>query len=403
MHYLRTKSANLFTHYGSLATDPICSVHKHVIKLTLTKNRIYPKSSYLYFFADKVNSLVRIILLLPLAVPLGAAGITFRFIANVISPDPFIFRFGSMWNFEKDEMNIISRENPTIFKWNICGIGGGYPTYQNGLKPWDERFNQIVDKIKEQDADILFLEEVYDYKLGNKLFKALKNNYRHFYFNINPKAVGAPSGQFIASRIPTSNPRVKSFPSSSNIGRIKFVGKCLFGIDIGNFSFYHTHLQHSENEHNPTTKEIEERKKQAKIILKEISKTKNSNYNVLLGDLNMTPKELKKSPLMRLFQSPPNLGTRSYFPVERASKELKTKREIKNEGSFIDYILLQKSYRSITTKLIKTFSLRYPERNISDHHGLFSRINNTPLQNLSKATNVLGLATLIYLYFSPLK
>jgi len=370
MNLIRTETANLFTHLGSLATDPICSVHKQIFKLTLPKNRIYLKSSYLSLLASKIDSLIKIVLLTPIAVQLGFIGIVSRFIANRISPNPFIYRISKC----KEKAPLA---NPTIFKWNICGIGGGYPIYQNGLKPWDERFDEIVAKVKEQDADIVFLEEVYDYKLGNKLFKALKNDYKYFYFNINPMAIGAPSGQFVASKIPPSNPRVKSFPSSSNVGRIKFVGKCLFGVDFGKFSFYHTHLQHSEDVHNPTPEEIEGREKQARIILKKINETKNSNYNVLLGDLNMKPDEIAKSPFMGLFKSPPNLGSCSYFPVEKSSKGLKSKDDIKESGSFIDYILLQKNFSTITTKLVKVFSLRKPERNLSDHHGLFSKIHTS--------------------------
>jgi len=367
MNLIRTETANLFTHLGSLATDLICSAHKHAVKLNLRENRIYPKNSHLSLLASKIYSLVRIVLVIPFALQLGFIGIVCRFIANRISPNPFIFKVG-------DAKEIPLKANPTIFKWNICGIGGGYPTYQNGLKPWDERFSEIVAKIKEQDADIVFLEEVYDYKLGDKLFKALKNDYKYFYFNINPMAAGAPSGQFVASKIPPKNPRVYSFPSSSNVGRIKFVGKCIFGVDFGKFSFYHTHLQHSEDVHNPHPDEIKARKKQAEIILKKITKTENSNYNILLGDLNMKPDELKASPFMRLFKSPLNLGSSSYFPVEKSSKELKSKAEVKECGSFIDYILLQKSIATISTKLVKAFSLGNPERNLSDHHGLFSKI-----------------------------
>ena len=92
MNIIRVETARLLTYFGSLATDPICSAHKNFIYLTLGKNRIYPEESYVTLIAKKTAALVKSILLFTIGIPLGALGIVFRFIANIISPNQFLYK-----------------------------------------------------------------------------------------------------------------------------------------------------------------------------------------------------------------------------------------------------------------------------------------------------------------------
>jgi len=49
--------------------------------------------------------------------------------------------------------------------------------------PWKD---QIVKFISEQDADIIYLQEVFDHESHEALYDKLKAKYSHFYTHIGP-------------------------------------------------------------------------------------------------------------------------------------------------------------------------------------------------------------------------
>ncbi len=81
-----------------------------------------------------------------------------------------------------------------VMTWNVCGLSGGMHYQLGGLIPWRKRVDRIIEKIQEQDADVVVLEEVFDADLAEIIIARLKNQYAHFYIHLNPNLLGLPSG-----------------------------------------------------------------------------------------------------------------------------------------------------------------------------------------------------------------
>jgi len=355
---------------GSYLTDPICFAHKHFAYFYLSNdNQIYPPEHPVNTTVFKIVSLIKAFSAFILGIPLGAMGIVCRFLAKVIAPHNFSYQKG-------EGIEISLSRKSKIFKWNICGIGGGYPILQNGLSPWEERLEDIVGKIKEQNAEVVFLEEVYDRALAQSLIKELKRKYAHFYYNIGAKSIGAPAGQFVASRVPIEDPEYIAFPMSTTIGRIKFVGKGVFAFKSNDYAFYHSHMQHSEDPSKPTVQEKVARRVQSKIIEKLMLQRENDRtVNFFLGDLNMSEDELSGNPILQHFQSPCKIGAHTYFPIEEITIKNLSYEQAKRKAGRIDYTRIGKSSgKKLRTRVVKGFSFK-PGQNISDHHGLVSEID----------------------------
>lgn len=72
----------------------------------------------------------------------------------------------------------------TIMTWNIRGHGGGLHYSEGGVVHWRSRVERIVDHIKNEQADVIVLQEVYDTALMEEIVDRLKASYAHFYTQI---------------------------------------------------------------------------------------------------------------------------------------------------------------------------------------------------------------------------
>ncbi len=82
----------------------------------------------------------------------------------------------------------------TVLTWNVRGHGGGLHYAEGGVVHWKSRVDRIAEKIKEENPDILVLQEVYDPSLVEALFAKLGDTYAHFY------AYAGESGCMIISK-----------------------------------------------------------------------------------------------------------------------------------------------------------------------------------------------------------
>jgi endonuclease/exonuclease/phosphatase family metal-dependent hydrolase len=152
----------------------------------------------------------------------------------------------------------------------------------------------VVEKIKQADADVVCLMEVFDYDAVTCLLKRLKKDYAYFYFNIGPKAIGVSSGFFIASNIAIEDPEFVRFPKEHLIGRTKNAAKGLFSFILGNkISILLTHLQHSEECEFPTKEEVVARNHQMNMVM-QFAESKTIPV-IITGDLNLDEEEFNNT------------------------------------------------------------------------------------------------------------
>jgi hypothetical protein len=128
---------------------------------------------------------------------MAVPGVGFRAIGFFVQNNPFLFFRGDASTKE------LSKERSfSLFSWNVCCVGGGYPVSDGGVMPWIDRIDAVGRKILETNADVNCLYETFDTKAAFMLYNQLKGaGYSHFYFNIGPKVMGASSGIFVASKL----------------------------------------------------------------------------------------------------------------------------------------------------------------------------------------------------------
>jgi endonuclease/exonuclease/phosphatase family metal-dependent hydrolase len=87
-----------------------------------------------------------------------------------------------------------------IMTWNICGIGGGMHLDHGGVLSWRSRLDQIVEKIRAEDTDVLVLQEVYDTALAEALMGRLGTSYAHMFAHLGANVMGSVSGEMVFSK-----------------------------------------------------------------------------------------------------------------------------------------------------------------------------------------------------------
>lgn len=71
----------------------------------------------------------------------------------------------------------------SVLTWNICGEEGGL-SYQKGVVQWASRLDRIVEKIQNEDPDLIVLQGVNDPALAKALISQLGDRYAHFFTHL---------------------------------------------------------------------------------------------------------------------------------------------------------------------------------------------------------------------------
>src|SRR5207302_2011714 len=120
-----------------------------------------------------------------------------------------------------------------LLSWNICCTGAGFSISDGGVVPWKERIDEIAAKIVQTNADLNCLYETIDVQSAFYLYDKLKGQgYRHFYFNMGPRAIGPASGMFVSSKYQIKNPEFTPFSVDTLVGRTKAISKGVFTFDL---------------------------------------------------------------------------------------------------------------------------------------------------------------------------
>lgn len=364
-------------------TDPICKSHEYFRRFAI-EHELRPNSFKKGWIAQQCVLLVHLSERLRSSLFLTLPGVALRSLAVNLDETPFLY-------FEQP--NHLPKQLPsngrfTLFSWNICFVGAGYSITDGGVLPWGDRIDRIVEKVIDQDADVVCLYETFDTTSAFALYDQLKTtDYGYFYFNIGPRAIGASSGIFVASKYLIARPEFISFPKESQVGRTKYVEKGVFAFDLisQNRSFariFTTHLQHSEEPEFATQEEIKSREMQMQIILKQMSKEKNKCL-VLTGDLNLDDAEYDSSSWHPLFEKTNDQEeSLKTWGGDRYCASLMQKK-ISSPLNLDHTMMIKRTAQFIKTSRIdvRFDGAVFNQEALSDHLGLLSEITIDPLLN----------------------
>lgn len=357
---------------ASLLTEPVCKAHEFA-RRTQIIDIIHPTDAKIINFARKCILALGAVFLAALALFASLPGIAIRAAAAHIEKNPFIYRRGN------GPETSLSNNQFTLHSQNICCVPGGYAITNGGVMPWRFRINAIVDQIKETNADVVSLYEIFDSEAGKVLYSKLKDQYAHFYINIGAQGIGVSSGFFVASKFKIDNPEFTPFPKEILYGRAKNSNKGVFAFDLQsqnrNFArLFVTHLQHSEASQFPIPSEAAAREKQMKLIAEKVTQVQNK-IAILTGDLNMGESELSALPYRSQF-------TKGQFPESEHSwggdafcASLVGDRS--SEPLTLDHtLLLNNADAQLTTTYTPTGynGKTFNKDALSDHKGLYSTI-----------------------------
>jgi endonuclease/exonuclease/phosphatase family metal-dependent hydrolase len=112
-----------------------------------------------------------------------------------------------------------------LLTWNLLGL----PNERVAVRPWQDRVEGIADKIADEDADVVVLQESFEPGLSLGLYERLKARYAHFYLDLESSNTPLPSGIAVFARVPlervrwTSHDDLMDGERASNMGTVDFL------------------------------------------------------------------------------------------------------------------------------------------------------------------------------------
>ena len=212
------------------------------------------------------------------ALALGAVSKIFRSIGFFLQKGGYTYVQGA--RAEK----ILDREDPRakVTTWNICAVAAKMSLDHGGVIDWRKRLDGIVQKIRDEDADVLVLQEVYDIGCAELLAQKLLSDYAHFFIHLGPNALGSNGGCFVATKCAVHHFSHTSFKNNSwvlNRGFADLEIKADPDDTRGCIRVVGTHLIHGDNNEN--------RKEQIEQIVSYLEEKEDPMPTALVGDLNM--------------------------------------------------------------------------------------------------------------------
>ncbi len=214
----------------------------------------------------------------------------------------------------------------SLLTLNLCFMPLTTSMWHGGFVPWPDRMDRIAMKLKEINADILCLQEVYDEHALNAFKNQLGDSYAHFYGNITPRLFGLdhqslrfPSGLAVISKFALENVRFEPYSTTtldkpSGCDRLNLFrfdqGYGLFHFDVMNDKEKLVHV--GATHLNPFFAEV--RESQMNDILAVYQKMDKENGGVpliLCGDLNVEKNDASEGGdrlIKQAFEDPDHSG-----------------------------------------------------------------------------------------------
>ena len=245
-----------------------------------------------------------------------------------------------------------------ILSWNIAFL----PQKINILRNPNKVLFNIIDKMLKKEADIINLQELFDYNLQTQIDNILKfNNYNTFYSEKD--GFISKNGLLTCTNQKITNTKELNFCNYT--GPEILINKGVISVETDNFIIHNTHLQSDSLTDigiNYCDKFREKQFEEINIYLKEFD---NDKLNILCGDLN---EDLNNLNLKKFIDNNPN----DKFKLNK--NKIITFPETKKQ---LDYILLN-----------KPINIRYSidKNDLSDHYllicDLYNKMNNKEVNNI---------------------
>jgi endonuclease/exonuclease/phosphatase family metal-dependent hydrolase len=98
----------------------------------------------------------------------------------------------------RSQASEISSARPRVATWNLLGFPAGMNYTCGGTSPFRNRFPGIAKRIRQEDPDIVILQEcVIDVLTIEAIIKEFKDKYAHFFIHNGPNKWGIESGLLI--------------------------------------------------------------------------------------------------------------------------------------------------------------------------------------------------------------
>lgn len=306
---------------------------------------------------------------------LGAMNRLFRSIGFAVQKGGYTHVHG---NAAEKEINDSSLK---VMNWNVCGIGGGLSLDHGGVVHWRSRLDALVDKILEEDPDVLVLEEIYDTALGEALIEKLRDEYAHFFMHLGPNVMGSVGGGMVLSKCAVHSFSNTSFtinPWTINRGFATLEVKAKPSDALPFARIIGTHLFHR-------AEDTALRAKQMQQIADAVKNSVLKMTTVLTGDLNIERDGEEGETLNKYLKH----GYQDGKPT--ATNQMVSQWDYRIHatwGEMIDYISLfqdrwdGKTISSIQSgasltncRLVQAFDETYDTQTaLSDHHGVIANL-----------------------------
>ena len=309
---------------------------------------------------------------------LGFASRAFRFLGFSLQKNGYTHVLG-----KAQEITIAQQESKiSIMSWNICGLGGGLSLDHGGVIDYRFRLDGIVQKIKEQNPDVLILQEVYDTALAEMFIDKLQNDFAHFFIHLGPNPFGSVGGCMILSKCALHKFSYTCFDNnhwSLNRGFATLEIKKSAYDPTSFIRIIGTHLIHGDS-----LESQQKRQQQIAQILQFLANQTLALPTVLAGDLNIE-RDSSDGTLLSNCLTHGYSGSASTCTNRLIAKWKKCESSVEEE--LIDYISLFKRIKylghdlAVVDKgvtfdlchLIQAFDRSYNTKTaLSDHHGVFA-------------------------------
>ncbi len=265
--------------------------------------------------------------------------------------------------------------------------------YFGGMRPWQERIGDIAQRILSTEAEILCLQEVWDFRAAERLMDELEEEYTYFYYDIgnsnyilDPTHLKVNSGLFVASKYPISK---ESFVPFEIPGQHPGLRRGIFFFVVGEgteypFGMINTHLESGNGMRQAAIR------KQSLLVADRffdrfLKKSEEEIPLFLTGDLNIdsTSAEYVSSKLEKNYanyfriQGVDDPYTCTDFFEQLVFASTNQEENVRPNFAAFDYFVAKKKSSEkvrVESKKLTMFDWKKPMEALSDHHGLINQI-----------------------------